>query len=60
MNIKEFYNLCDKLNMIDDEDLINHKIPSSVPEIICFLRELVTYNDTNCLKDLLFCMIEKE
>lgn len=56
MSIQEFYLLCNELGMLED----GTEIPSTIPELISFLRDLITYNGADCLKDLLFCMIERE
>lgn len=56
MSIQEFYLLCNELGMLED----GTEVPSTIPELIAFLRDLITYNGTEVIKDLLFCMIERE
>lgn len=53
MKVEDFYKLCDKLGMVD-----NNEIPNTLPELLAFLDEILLYNDTSTVKNLLLCMLD--
>ena len=60
MTVEDFYKLCDKLGMVEYDFPINpvSKIPNNLPELLSFLDEILTLNDTSTVKNLLLCMID--